>query len=222
MSNSNNNNKYPDSDEESVEYIYNEAGETSNTNDTSNTSATNNTPTNPIRQDFNFGGSTTPAAFDVGTTQGTFGTPSFRFTPAKFNATPSPFSAPGLGTPLAQGTFGTAFGATPSPLGATHTPFSFTPPGYGFAATSLGATHQGFGIRTNNQTDTSQTTGCNLRPPPCVNPHHTNNPSDIHNVKSAKQNTIDDLYKKLANVRAQIQNLNKTIDDIYEIIPKIN
>ncbi len=66
--------------------------------------------------------------------------------------------------------------------------------------------------------------GCNLRPPQgvCGINNPTNTSEILNSQSSNKQKIIDELYKKLANARAQIQNLNKSIDDIYEIIPKIN
>jgi hypothetical protein len=82
--------------------------------------------------------------------------------------------------------------------------------------------------------------GCNLMPPQGAcggirNSHPgssqnyqpfgfkpANTQPDILNIQSNKKKSIDDLYKKLAYARAQIQNLNKVIDEIYETLPNIN
>jgi hypothetical protein len=205
MSNSNNKNIYSDSEDEdtnSVEHIYTESNTSAtNTSDT-NTSA-NNTPTNThnIRPGFTFGGK-----------------PTAPFT-SPFGAAFSSSQAPAQGSlnfGAFSGTPATTFGAVsgvPLPVPESFGAFSGIP--------SKSASFGGFGLRVDRQPETGQPMGCNLRPPPCMcGGNH--NPSEIFNVKSAKQNTIDELYKKLANARAQIQNLNKAIDDIYEIIPKIN
>jgi hypothetical protein len=199
MSNSNNNNQYPDSDNEdtsSVEHIYTE----SNTN----TSANNTHTTHNIRPGFTFGGKpTAPLTSPFGTAFSSMPAPS-----------PAAFSGAFGGPPVAPTTL--SFGAVsgkPLPVPESFGAFSGIPS----KSTSFG----GFGLRVDRQPETGQPMGCNLRPPPGMCGGN-NNPSEIFNVKSTKQNTIDELYKKLANARAQIQNLNKAIDDIYEIIPKIN
>ncbi len=81
--------------------------------------------------------------------------------------------------------------------------------------------------------------GCNLMPPQGVcggirNNHSgssQNNPlpfgqrpneETILNAQQSKKKHIDDLYKKLASARSQIQALNKVIDEIYETLPEIN
>jgi hypothetical protein len=194
MSNSNNNNIYSDSENEDTNSVeYIYTEASTNNNDTPTNNKPNTGDTPTIRPGFTFGG-------------GAFGG-----TPAPG---PAAFGAFG-GKPASVPTtlhFGGVCG-TPLPAPASFGAFSGTP--------SSSSSFGGFGLRVTRQPETGQPMGCNLRPPPGMCGGN-NNPSDIFNVKSAKQNTIDDLYKKLANARAQIQNLNKTIDDIYEIIPKIN
>ena len=119
---------------------------------------------------------------------------------------------------------GVAMGAFPRP------PFNTTAGGFG---TFSGLQPTGTGGRVERHPETGQPIpmGCNLMPPQGVcGGIRTNNPNNNilfgqrpnEGTVLNKKKSIDDLYKKLASARAQIQALNKVIDEIYETLPNIN
>jgi hypothetical protein len=90
----------------------------------------------------------------------------------------------------------------------------------------------GFGTRVERHPETGQPLpstqmGCNLQPPQamCGGIQFNRNPNPnglgLLGNRSNDKKTIEELYKKLAYARAQIQNLNKVIDEIYETLPNI-
>ncbi len=241
MSNSNNYNQYPDSDDEdtnSVEHIYTEK----NTGEVQN-----NRPTQP----FTFGGSyaiptTVAGAFSAQHATSGFGQPGFGQPPAQPptigafgqpaaqpSAQPStklefgqPSTKPGFGQP-AQSASGWPAGqhsAGQHSAGQHSAAQTANRPATTVAGGFSGLGGLGFGFRAERHPETGLPMGCNLRPPQgvCGINNPTNTSEILNSQSSNKQKIIDELYKKLANARAQIQNLNKSIDDIYEIIPKIN
>ncbi len=222
MSNSNNYNQYPDSDDEdtnSVEHIYTEK----------NTSEVHN---NRPPQSFTFGGSSSIPT----TVAGAFGQPvaAAQHVAAQPASATSGFGGFGQSVAAAQhasASFG-GFGLHSQPSQPASASFG----GFGLhsqpaqSATTVaggfsGLGGMGFGFRAERHPETGLPMGCNLRPPQgvCGGNRNPTNTSEILNSQSSnKQKIIDELYKKLANARAQIQNINKSIDDIYEIIPKIS
>ncbi len=146
-------------------------------------------------------------------------------------------SAPGLGAGLFGGqpvsrnnnfaqTFGAfsklAEAATAAANAAANT-LSQPPPSTGFSFGSRVERHPETGLPIPPVPPTQM--GSNPQPPQsaCGGIRNNNhNPILNNQPQSNKQKTIDDLYKKLANARAQIQQLNNIIDEIYETLPKIN
>ncbi len=207
MSNSNNYNQYPDSDDEdtnSVEHIYTEK----NTGEVQN-----NRPTQP----FTFGGSyaiptTVAGAFSAQHATSGFGQPGFGQPAQSASGWPAGQHSAG------QHSAGQHSAGQHSAAQTANRPATTVAGGF----SGLGGL--GFGFRAERHPETGLPMGCNLRPPQgvCGINNPTNTSEILNSQSSNKQKIIDELYKKLANARAQIQNLNKSIDDIYEIIPKIN
>jgi hypothetical protein len=109
----------------------------------------------------------------------------------------------------------TSFGA-----GAFGAPQS-TPFGAAFgAAQSSQPKFSGFGLPI--PPNPSGFMGCNLQPPQGMcGGFRPNNPSVNKQINETdKIKMMDELYKKLANIRIQMQNLNKSVDEIYETISK--
>ena len=147
--------------------------------------------------------------------------------------------------PTTASSFG-GFGQTPTTAAGLNNLFSRPPTGGAFSLPptttpttgfgSLGGLQPtGMGCRVERHPETGQPIpmGCNLMPPQGVcggirnnNPNFLSgqrpNEPVILNAQPNKKKPIEDLYKKLANARAQIQALNKVIDEIYETLPNIN
>jgi hypothetical protein len=191
-----NNNQYNNSDDEddnNIEHIYNESNDGSNTR-----------PTQP----FSFGSSTTNVNNNIPTTRVMFGGSA---------ANVNPFGV------------GLSFSAKPTSVGMAAPPGAFGLGGCGFRVER----HPETGLPIPPVAPVTPVSlpppfqmGCNQQPPQsaCGGIRHNHNQNPILNIQpqSNKHKTIDDLYKKLASARSQIQLLNKVIDEIYETLPKIN
>jgi hypothetical protein len=118
------------------------------------------------------------------------------------------------------------FGGAPTPstpfgAGAFGAPPPSTPFGAAFgAAQSSQPKISGFGLPI--PPNPSGFMGCNLQPPQGMcGGFRPNNPSVNKQINETdKIKMMDELYKKLANIRIQMQNLNKSVDEIYETISK--
>ena len=194
--------------------------------------APNNTTPLPPSSGFNFGSHPNGAipGFGEGVAMGAFSASSASM--GAFSRPPFTTTAGGFGGGVAMGAFSASMGAFSRP------PSTTTAGGFG---TFGGLQPTGMGGRVERHPETGQPIpmGCNLMPPQSAcggirNSHpgssqnyplpfgqRLNEPT-ILNSQSNKKKSIDDLYKKLASARAQIQALNKVIDEIYETLPNIN
>ncbi len=162
--------------------------------------------------------------------------PAFTFAPAVPTTNTAAFAAfAANATPTVPTTNTAAFGFYGTQLKATTSTASAQ--GHYTSAFGLGGVNPGIGLgmRVERHPETGQPIqmGCNLQPPPqmrgmCGGIHshpgssQNNQPFGLKLNNDNKKKTMEDLYKKLAAARTQIQSLNKIIDEIYETLPNIN